>query len=105
MVPSEFGDGATVIEGPSASIGYAHAHGHVASGSSRGKGAELSPVTKSHSTFAKTVDYFAEERPFVVLIGKKGVTGALQELDQHLRTVSVLLLPHFSLAFSQFPDV
>lgn len=81
---SDFGDGVTVIEGPSASIGYAHAQGHVASGSSRGKGAELSK--SSHSTFAKTSDYFSEERPFVVLVGKKGVLGALQELDQLLRT-------------------
>ena len=104
-LPSEFGDGATVIEAPSASIGYAHAHAHVASGSSRGKGAELSSVTKSHSTFAKTSDYFSEERPFVVHVGKKGVIGALQELDQHLRTVRVLLSPHLSFAFSQFPDV
>jgi hypothetical protein len=103
--PSDFGDGATAIEGPSASIGYAHAHGHVASGSNRGKGAELSFATKSPSTFAKTSDYFAEERPFLVLIGKKGIIGALQELDQHLRTVCVLLSPLFSLALSQFPDV
>jgi len=103
--PSDFGDGATAIEGPSASIGYAHAHGHVASGSGRGKGAELPFATKSRSTFAKTSDYFAEERPFLVLIGKKGVIGALQELDQHLRTVCVLLSPLFSLALSQFPDV
>jgi hypothetical protein len=97
-VPSDFGDGATAIEGPSASIGYAH--GHVASGSSRGKGAEL-----SRSTFAKTSDYFSEDRPFVVLIGRKGVTGALQELDQQLRAVRLLSSPHFSLALSQFPDV
>jgi len=93
--PSDFGDGATVIEGPSASIGYAHAQGHVASGSSRGKGAEL-PVAKSHSTFAKTSDYFSEERPFLELTGKKGVIGALQELDQLLRAVCNIyaLLPH-----------
>ena len=91
---SDFGDGVTVIEGPSASIGYAHAQGHVASGSSRGKGAELSK--SSHSTFAKTSDYFSEERPFVVLVGKKGVIGALQELDQLLRTVCIThaLLSH-----------
>jgi len=99
--PSDFGDGATVIEGPSASIGYAHAQGHVASGSSRGKGAELS--AKSHSTFSKTSDYFSEERPFVVLVGKKGVIGALQELDQLLRTVCnihALLSRTFSVMFS-----
>jgi regulator of protease activity HflC (stomatin/prohibitin superfamily) len=81
---SDFGDGVTVIEGPSASIGFAHAH--VASGSSRSKGVEWSSMTKSHTTFAKTADYFSEERPFVVPIGKKGVIGALQELDQILRT-------------------
>jgi hypothetical protein len=94
---SEYGDGVTVVEGPTASIGYAHAQGHVASGSSRGKGAELSSETKSHTTFAKTSDYFSEERPFVVLIGKKGVIGALQELDQLLRTVCLLLLRLFPL--------
>jgi hypothetical protein len=97
---SEFGDGTTIIEGPSASIGYAHAHGHVASGSSRGKGAELSSFTKSHTTFSKTSDYFSEERPFVVHIGKKGVVGALKELDEHLRTVCLLLSSRFSLRSS-----
>ena len=81
--PSDFGDGVTVVEGPSASIGYAHAQGHVASGSSRGKGS----VAKSHSTFAKTFDYFSEDRPFVSLIGKNGVIGALRDLDQNLRAV------------------
>lgn len=104
---SDFGDGATVIEGASASIAYAHAQGHVASGSSRGKGAEpeLPSAVKSHSTFAKTSDYFSEERPFVVLIKKKGVIGALQELDQLLRTVcnTYALLSHtpFRVLFSE----
>ncbi|KAH9991862.1 hypothetical protein BJV77DRAFT_1004826 [Russula vinacea] len=65
---SDFGDGTTIIEGPSPSKGYAHAHapGGI---SSRGKGAEASSL-----------------RPFVVLIKKTGVIGALQELDGHLRT-------------------
>ncbi len=93
---SDFGDGVTVIEGPSASIGFAHAH--VASGSSRSKGVEWSSMTKSHTTFAKTSDYFSEERPFVVLIGKKGVIGALQDLDQILRTVRVITLSQPSTA-------
>ena len=84
--PSDFGDGTTIIEGPSPSKGYAHAHapGGI---SSRGKGAEVSSLVKPYSTFAKTPDYFSEERPFVVLIKKTGVIGALQELDGHLRTV------------------
>jgi hypothetical protein len=82
--PSDFGDGVTVVEGPTASIGYAHAQGHVASGSSRGKGAA---AVKTHSTFAKTSDYFSEDRPFVVLIGRKGVIGALEELDKLLSAV------------------
>jgi hypothetical protein len=84
--PSDFGDGATVIEGPTPST---HAYAHSPGGSSsRGKGAAAS---KRYPTFAKTPDYFSEERPFVVLIGKKGVTGALQELDGHLRTVRSFL--------------
>ncbi len=92
--PSDFGDGATVIEG--ATPGQAYAQGaHVPPGgsSSRGKGAETSsPVKNSGSyrhgtTFAKTTDYFSEERPFVVLIKKNGVIGALRELDEHLRNV------------------
>ncbi|KAH9980738.1 hypothetical protein BJV74DRAFT_855197 [Russula compacta] len=84
--PSDFGDGVTVIDGPTGgSNGIAHAQGHVASGSSRTKGVELSSYSKAPTTFAKTSDYFSEERPFVVLIGRKGVLGALQELDEHLR--------------------
>jgi len=37
------------------------------------------------STFSSTSDYFSEDRPFVVLIGKRGILGALQDLDAHLR--------------------
>jgi len=88
--PSDFGDGSTVIEGVTPS--QAHAHGaHVPRGGSRGKGVEtFSPAKASGyfrdtTTFAKTTDYFSEERPFVVLIGKNGVIGALRELDEHLR--------------------
>ncbi len=89
---SDFGDGTTIIEGPTPST--AHALGaHVPPGGStgRGKGVETSP-TKSYgyreqTTFARTSDYFSEERPFVVRIGKKGVIGALQELDEHLHNV------------------
>ena len=76
-LPSDFGDGVTVIEGPTPSTAYAHA---------RGKGGEVSPPVKTYTTFAKTSDYFSEDRPFVVLIGRKGIIGALQELDGHLRT-------------------
>ncbi|KAH9170108.1 hypothetical protein EDB89DRAFT_2072398 [Lactarius sanguifluus] len=85
---SEFGDAATMIDGPpgasrsgSAST-YKHAHAHVASG--RANGAESASGT-ALTTFARTPDYFSEERPFVVLIGKRGVLGALEELDGHLR--------------------
>jgi hypothetical protein len=86
--PSDFGDGSTVIEGPTANIGYAYARAHGAhAASSRGKGAESLSPTKTQSTFTKTLDYFSEERPYVVHIGKKGIIGALQELDQHLRQV------------------
>ena len=86
---SEFGDGTTVMEGPTPS----YAHAHVPIGGSRGKGAEASFLEKTQrSTFAKTSDYFSEERPFVVLIGKKGVIGALQDLDSLLRAVCALTL-------------
>ena len=85
---SEFGDGTTVMEGPTPS----YAHAHVPIGGSRGKGAEASFLEKTQrSTFAKTSDYFSEERPFVVLIGKKGVIGALQDLDSLLRAVCTFL--------------
>ncbi|KAI0269647.1 hypothetical protein BGY98DRAFT_1101011 [Russula aff. rugulosa BPL654] len=89
---SDFGDGSTVIEGATPS--HAHALGaHVPPGGShgRGKGVEMfSPAKPSGhnrdlTTFAKTTDYFSEERPFVVLIGKDGVIGALRQLDEHLR--------------------
>ncbi|KAI0294021.1 hypothetical protein B0F90DRAFT_1913351 [Multifurca ochricompacta] len=82
---SDFGDAVTVIDGPS-TVGYAHAQAH-APIASRGKGVESSyPTTNRASTFAKTPDYFKEEeRPFVILIGKGGVLGALHELDEHLR--------------------
>ncbi|KAH8989924.1 hypothetical protein EDB86DRAFT_3080693 [Lactarius hatsudake] len=84
----EFGDAATMIDGPGASRSgsastYKHAHAHVASG--REKGAESASGT-ALTTFARMPDYFSEERPFVVLIGKRGVLGALEELDGHLRT-------------------
>jgi hypothetical protein len=82
--PSDFGDGATVIEGATPSQAYAHG--------GRGKGVETSSPAKTSglrdsSTFAKTTDYFSEERPFVVIIGKNGVIGALRELDEQLRNV------------------
>ncbi|KAF8489094.1 hypothetical protein F5888DRAFT_1748721 [Russula emetica] len=84
---SDFGDGSTVIEGVTPSQAHAHI-AHVPHGS-RGKGVELSPAKTSgyrdNTTFAKAADYFSEERPFVVLIGKNGVIGALRELDEHLR--------------------
>jgi hypothetical protein len=83
--PSDFGDGTTIIEGPSPNTAYAHAH---APGASRGKGVEApSLVKKNYSTFAKTPDYFTEDRPFVVLIKKQGVVAALEELDGDLRQV------------------
>lgn len=93
--PSDFGDGATVIEGATPSQAYAHgAHVPPGGSSGRGKGVETSSPAKTSghrdstsSTFAKTTDYFSEERPFVVLIGKNGVIGALRELDEHLRNV------------------
>ena len=92
---SEFGDAATVIDGPAGSTGYAstsaykHTQAHVVSG--RAKGAESASMPGTAlTTFARMPDYFSEERPFVVLIGKKGVLGALQELDAHLRTVRVV---------------
>lgn len=84
---SEFGDATTVIDGPTVSSSqYAHMHALGAGG--RGKGAE-SPTARATkpSTFSRTANYFSEERPFLVLIGKKGVVGALQELDAHLRNV------------------
>ena len=39
------------------------------------------------TTFTKTTDYFSEELPFVVVVGKDGVIGALRQLDGHLRNV------------------
>jgi hypothetical protein len=100
--PSDFGDGATVIEGATPS--HAHAHGaYVPPGGSsgRGKGVEtFSPAKTSGSgyyrdsgIFAKTTDYFSEERPFVVVVGKNGVIGALRELDEHLRNVRFFIPP------------
>src|SRR5216684_7198484 len=90
---SDFSDGTTIIEGPTPST--AHALGaHVPFGGStgRGKGVETSSPAKSYgyreqTTFARTSDYFSEERPFVVRIGKKGVIGELQELDEHMNNV------------------
>lgn len=102
--PSDFGDGVTVVEGATPS--HAHAHGaHVPAGasSSRGKGVETGKTSgyfRDSTTFAKTTDYFSEERPFVVIIGKKGVIGALRDLDEHLRNVCMNFfltsLPHSS---------
>jgi hypothetical protein len=92
--PSDFGDGVTVIGpgGPTPRTipSYMHLQAHVSAERNDGKGTELSSVIKSHSTSPKISDYFSEERLFVVLIGKKGVIGALQELDQLLRTVCII---------------
>jgi hypothetical protein len=101
--PSDFGDGTTVIEGVMPS--QAHAYGaHVPPGASstRGKGVESSSPVKTSgfhysATFAKTTDYFSEERPFVVRIGKPGVIGALRELDEHLRNVRMIFFFFFLL--------
>ncbi|KAI0269650.1 hypothetical protein BGY98DRAFT_937730 [Russula aff. rugulosa BPL654] len=66
--PSDFGDGSTVIESATPT-------------QSRQKGVEtFSPAKPSGhyrdlTTFAKTTDYFSEERPFVVVVGKDGVIG------------------------------
>lgn len=93
--PSNFGDGITVIEGPSPSTGNADAR--APSGSTVDKEAKSSFVTEPQSTFAEMSDYFSEERPFVVLMEEKGVIGALQILDQRLRTVCVTPLPSLDL--------
>lgn len=97
---SEFGDATTVIDGPTGSSGYVsssqYAHMHALGAGGRSKGAE-SPsahVTKP-STFSRTANYFSEERPFLVLIDKKGVVGALQELDAQLRNVGVMITPAY----------
>ncbi|KAF8272431.1 hypothetical protein EI94DRAFT_1776807 [Lactarius quietus] len=75
---SEFGDATTVIDGPTGSSGYTYAHMQALGG--------RAGVTKpSTVTFSRTANYFSEERPFLVLINKKGVVGALQELDAQLR--------------------
>src|SRR6266702_3262148 len=96
---SEFGDAATVIDGPAGSTGYAstaaykHTQAHVVSG--RAKGAESASMPGTAlTTFARMPDYFSEEGAFVEIIGKKGVLGALQELDAHLRTVRVFPGPY-----------
>jgi hypothetical protein len=101
--PSDFGDGTTIIE--AATPSRAHAHGaHVPPGGSvgrgKGSGVETSSAEKTSgyrdsSTFAKTTDYFSEERPFVVLIEKDGVIGALRRLDEHLRKVCMNFLFYF----------
>jgi hypothetical protein len=102
LTPSDFGDGVTVIRrgGPTplAIPKYMHPQPYVATGRNSGNGAELSSVIESHSISPKISDYFSEERPFVVLIGKKGVIGALQELDQILRTVCIITGSRFSVA-------
>ena len=83
---SEFGDATTVIDGPTGSSGFTAMHALGAGG--RGKRSE-SHVTKP--TFSRTADYFSEERPFLVHIDKKGVLGALKELDAHLRSVRAVV--------------
>ena len=113
--PSDFGDGATVIEGPGHAALHAHAHAHVAHGgsSSHGKRVESSLPSKNSdyyrdgTSFAKTTDYFSEERPFVVLIKKDGVIGALRKLDEHLRNVCMSFFyptPSHSLRVSSADD-
>ena len=78
----------TVIEGPSPDTGNADTC--APSEGTVDEEAKSSFVTEPQSTFAKMSDYFSEERPFVVLIEEKGVIGALQMLDQRLRTVCVI---------------
>ncbi len=89
---SELGDAVTVIDGPAGSTGYssasAYLHAHAYESSGKAKVAPGTPAPQS--VFSRTPDYFSEERPFVVLIGKKGVLAAMQELDGHLRKVRYL---------------
>ncbi|KAF8272432.1 hypothetical protein EI94DRAFT_1718028 [Lactarius quietus] len=62
---SEFGDATTVYDGPtgnSSNMPSTYIHMHALGG--RGKGP---------TTFARTANYFSEERPFIVLIDRKGV--------------------------------
>ena len=108
--PSDFGDGTTIIEGPTPS--QAHAYGaHVPPGgkSTRGKGVETFLPAKTSgfrdsTTFAKTTDYLSEERPFVVVIGRNGVLGALRELDEQLRNVCMNLFFFLPPSRSSFAD-
>ena len=89
---SEFGDPATMRDGPLASSGYApgsymHAHGHSANGSAM-SAESASARGNAVGAFARTPDYISEDRPFVVLInGKRDVFGALKDLDAQLRKV------------------
>ncbi|KAI0261866.1 band 7 domain-containing protein [Gloeopeniophorella convolvens] len=78
---SDSGDGTTVMDGPM-NGSYLRAHGQSPGGKSADPSMPDKPIVNK---FTKMPDYFAEDRPFVVRIGKSGLIGALQELDQHLR--------------------
>jgi hypothetical protein len=79
--PSDSGGGLIVLDRDDTR--YAHPQGHVASGSSRGNGAA---AVQMHNDPTKKSN--GEERKFFLSIEEDGVIGALQKLNQLLRTVS-----------------
>jgi hypothetical protein len=84
---TSFGDDSTVVGGEKHGMDSANAQLHVDA-----KGQRPRNTTRGTGVgiLVRTPDYFAEERPFLVRIGKDGLIGALQQLDSQLRTVRVL---------------
>jgi hypothetical protein len=56
------------------------------------KNSQTPSPSKAAGGFLHTADYTLEERPFFVPIGKDGLIGALQRLDQQLIAVSTYIL-------------
>ncbi|TFY70723.1 hypothetical protein EVG20_g2269 [Dentipellis fragilis] len=86
MIPtSEYGDGTTVVEGPSSRL-YSSSAGRPAFDTGKPL---TSDDSKSNPKMAigemtRAVDYLSENRPFFVRIGKEGLLSALNKLDQQL---------------------
>ncbi|KAI0072143.1 band 7 domain-containing protein [Panus rudis PR-1116 ss-1] len=80
MDARSFGDGTTVVNGPSSVAG--NGNGALGSSSSKARSTHPNPVA---ADFLRTVDYLEGERPYFVGIGKDGLIGALQKLDKRLK--------------------
>lgn len=84
---SNFGDNTTIVEDDRDTT-YLPTKGRQQNGKPTAS-REGDTKRKTGPLAATAVDYLQEERPFFIMIGKDGPTGALRKLDEQLLAVSV----------------